>query len=168
VPAVVPSVVQLPAPHALASEVAALSAPPAAAAVATSIGAAAPAPAAATAAPVWQPGSIVAIFISDGTADHPNAGLLFGNGYSFTAANLECAGATACDGGNAGLLVGTGGNGRIDASRRAAIVAHRDLACCKQGKYRAQPEKHPTLSAGLRAAGFTESPSQIRHDPVGD
>ena len=64
----------------------------------------------ASAGPVgWAPGSILAIFISDGTATHPNAGLLAGNGFSFTAES--CAVAVACDGGWGGLLVGNGGNG---------------------------------------------------------
>jgi len=45
----------------------------------------------------------------DGTADNPNAGLLFGNGFSWAA--TSCTGSTACDGGNAGLFGGNGGNG---------------------------------------------------------
>ncbi len=45
----------------------------------------------------------------DGTADHPNAGILFGNGFSWNAST--CTGTTACHGGNAGLWGGTAGDG---------------------------------------------------------
>ncbi len=45
----------------------------------------------------------------DGTAEHPNAGVLFGNGFSWDASS--CTGGVACTGGNAGLLGGDGGNG---------------------------------------------------------
>ena len=38
-----------------------------------------------TKAATWQPGSILRIFIGDGTAENPNAGILLGNGYSYTA-----------------------------------------------------------------------------------
>ncbi|MCB1292347.1 MAG: hypothetical protein KDB45_12680 [Mycobacterium sp.] len=44
----------------------------------------------------------------DGTADHPDGGILIGNGYSWTASS--CPGTTACVGGNGGLI-GSGGNG---------------------------------------------------------
>ena len=33
----------------------------------------------------WQPGSILRFFIGNGTAANPNAGILLGNGYSYTA-----------------------------------------------------------------------------------
>lgn len=45
----------------------------------------------------------------DGTADSPNAGRLFGNGYSYGTVPGDCAG--VCDGGKAGLFGGNGGNG---------------------------------------------------------
>jgi Tuberculosis necrotizing toxin len=62
------------------------------------------------AVPNLSPGGIVAIFISNGTPGHPNAGLLIGDGFSFDAST--CTGsATACNGGRAGLLLGNGGNG---------------------------------------------------------
>ena len=48
-------------------------------------------------------------FIGDGTADNPNAGILFGNGYSYTGYEGACT-SGACDGGNGGLI-GNGGNG---------------------------------------------------------
>ena len=51
----------------------------------------------------------ISFFISDGTADHPNAGILVGNGYSFDA--VSCTGSSACNGGTAGMLIGNGGNG---------------------------------------------------------
>lgn len=44
----------------------------------------------------------------DGTAEHPDGGLLFGSGYSWTAET--CTGAVACTGGNGGIF-GSGGNG---------------------------------------------------------
>ena len=50
----------------------------------------------------------IRVFIGDGTADNVNAGILFGNGYSWT--DETCAGLTPCDGGNGGLI-GNGGNG---------------------------------------------------------
>ncbi|WP_167100681.1 hypothetical protein [Mycobacterium sp. DL592] len=50
----------------------------------------------------------IAIFIGNGTATHPDAGLLIGNGFSYDA--TSCTGGVACNGGNAGLL-GNGGNG---------------------------------------------------------
>ena len=45
----------------------------------------------------------------NGTAEHPNAGMLFGDGFSWDASS--CTGGGACNGGNAGLLGGDGGNG---------------------------------------------------------
>ncbi len=57
----------------------------------------------------WTPGSIVSIFVSNGTAAHPDAGLLIGNGFSYDA--TSCTGVAACNGGRAGLLIGTAGNG---------------------------------------------------------
>ena len=50
---------------------------------------------------------IIGIFIGNGTPQHPNAGLLIGNGYSWTA---ETCPTGPCNGGNAGLI-GDGGNG---------------------------------------------------------
>ena len=47
------------------------------------------------------------IFIGDGTASNPNAGLLFGKGYSWTAQTCPSG---ACDGGRGGLI-GDGGDG---------------------------------------------------------
>ncbi|BBY65044.1 hypothetical protein MHEL_32870 [Mycolicibacterium helvum] len=55
------------------------------------------------------PEAVVAIFVSNGTLSHPNAGLLIGNGFSFD--GVTCASATKCDGGRSGLLFGNGGNG---------------------------------------------------------
>ncbi len=45
----------------------------------------------------------------DGTAENPDAGLLYGNGFSWDA--LSCTGTQACHGGNAGLLGGSAGHG---------------------------------------------------------
>lgn len=51
----------------------------------------------------------IGIFIGDGTAEHPDAGLLIGNGYSWNA--LSCNGNDPCTGGSGGLLLGSGGAG---------------------------------------------------------
>ncbi len=52
--------------------------------------------------------SVWRLLFGDGTAENPHAGILIGNGFSWTAET--CIGAAACHGGNAGLL-GSGGNG---------------------------------------------------------
>ncbi len=57
----------------------------------------------------WYPGLVISIFVSNGTAAHPNAGLLVGNGFSYDA--TTCPVGTTCNGGNGGLLFGDGGNG---------------------------------------------------------
>ena len=50
----------------------------------------------------------------NGTADHPNGGLLIGSGYTFTAADVgttpNCLAGSACNGGKGGLI-GNGGGG---------------------------------------------------------
>ena len=51
----------------------------------------------------------IRIFIGDGTAANPNAGLLIGTGYSWTA--QTCNQGAACTGGKAGVLWGSGGSG---------------------------------------------------------
>ena len=48
--------------------------------------------------------------MGNGTADNPNAGILFGNGYSYTSVGGLCTAAAACNGGTGGLI-GSGGNG---------------------------------------------------------
>ena len=58
---------------------------------------------------VTQIAQAIRFFVGDGTADNPNAGILFGNGYSYTTYEGACT-SGACDGGNAGLI-GNGGNG---------------------------------------------------------
>jgi hypothetical protein len=52
-------------------------------------------------------GDFVAVFISNGTAAHPNGGLLIGSGFSYDASTC----ASVCRGGNGGLLLGSGGSG---------------------------------------------------------
>ncbi|MCW1958962.1 MAG: hypothetical protein KIH64_010535 [Mycobacterium sp.] len=47
-------------------------------------------------------------FIGNGTADHPDAGFLIGNGFSYDA--TTCVGQTVCNGGDGGVL-GNGGSG---------------------------------------------------------
>jgi len=62
----------------------------------------------AAAAGQWQPGSILGIFFGPGTAEHPNGGILIGNGFSWSA--TTCPAGTVCNGGNGGLI-GNGGSG---------------------------------------------------------
>jgi hypothetical protein len=52
----------------------------------------------------------IRIFIGNGDATNPNAGLLIGNGYSYTSYAGSCT-TGACDGGRGGFLFGSGGNG---------------------------------------------------------
>lgn len=51
-------------------------------------------------------GGLLRVFIGDGTAENPNAGLFVGNGFSYSSATCV----SSCKGGNAGLF-GNGGNG---------------------------------------------------------
>ncbi|MFM7693011.1 MAG: hypothetical protein ACKO7U_01710, partial [Actinomycetota bacterium] len=55
-----------------------------------------------------SPECVDALF-RDGTAANPNAGILTGNGHTYTAAS--CGATAACNGGHGGLLLGSGGNG---------------------------------------------------------
>lgn len=64
--------------------------------------------AAAASTPVGAP-DVFSFFFSDGTAGHPNAGLIGGNGYSWT--DETCTDASSCTSGRAGLIYGNGGNG---------------------------------------------------------
>jgi CubicO group peptidase (beta-lactamase class C family) len=57
----------------------------------------------------WKPGSVLRVFVGNGTADNPNAGLLLGNGYSYTGYAGACT-SGACNGGIGGLI-GNGGDG---------------------------------------------------------
>ena len=52
-------------------------------------------------------GDFFQFFVGDGTVEHPNGGILYGNGYSWT---LQTCPQLGCDGGNGGLI-GNGGNG---------------------------------------------------------
>lgn len=52
---------------------------------------------------------LIGMFIGNGTAEHPDAGLLIGRGYSYGTVAGDCA--SSCDGGRGGLLFGQGGNG---------------------------------------------------------
>ena len=58
------------------------------------------------------------MFVGNGTADNPNAGILMGNGYSYTSYGGACT-SGACNGGNAGL-VGNGGDGFAGGNGGAA------------------------------------------------
>jgi len=53
---------------------------------------------------------LITFFVGDGTAANPNAGILVGNGYSYDTLAGGCP-TTTCNGGNAGLFLGNGGNG---------------------------------------------------------
>jgi len=79
-----------------------------------------------TAAATGNPiADFIAIFVSSGTAAHPNAGLLLGNGFSYDA--TTCAGGVACNGGHAGLL-GNGGNGFNGGAGGSAELVGNDGA----------------------------------------
>jgi len=62
----------------------------------------------------WHPGAVVGaiyyVFVHNGTAADPNAGLWFGNGYSY-ADGVGCPTGAVCNGGNGGSLAGSGGDG---------------------------------------------------------
>ena len=66
---------------------------------------------------------VVRIFIGNGTATHPDAGLLVGNGYSWTA--QSCPGMAPCTGGRSGLIGngGAGFNGGAGGSAGASPAA---------------------------------------------
>jgi len=66
----------------------------------------------------WRPGSVLRVFVGNGTADNPNAGILIGNGYSYTTYGGACT-TGACDGGNGGLI-GNGGDGFAGGNGGAA------------------------------------------------
>ena len=51
----------------------------------------------------------IRFFVGNGTADNPNAGILFGDGFSYTMYEGACT-SGACNGGNGGLI-GSGGSG---------------------------------------------------------
>lgn len=53
--------------------------------------------------------TFVGTFVGDGTPTHPDAGLLIGNGYSWT--SETCNQGAACAGGRSGLVWGNGGSG---------------------------------------------------------
>ena len=78
-----------------------------------------PAAASAPGAPAsWRPGSVLRVFVGNGTADNPHAGILLGNGYSYTTYDGACT-TGACDGGNGGLI-GNGGDGFAGGNGGAA------------------------------------------------
>lgn len=98
-------------------------------------GAASPPAAAPTARPsavhsaqieLTQFSSIIGIFIGDGTAEHPDAGLLIGDGYSYIPGvddlpGRVCADGKACDGGRGGFLLGNGGTGSTAVTAATAV-----------------------------------------------
>lgn len=52
---------------------------------------------------------LIGMFIGNGTAEHPDAGILIGKGYNYGTVAGDCA--SSCDGGNGGMLFGQGGSG---------------------------------------------------------
>ena len=52
----------------------------------------------------------IAVLFADGTASHPDAGILGGDGFSYSLEG-SCIGTAPCNGGNAGKLTGNGGRG---------------------------------------------------------
>ncbi|MGV0740844.1 hypothetical protein ABQF30_00500 [Mycolicibacterium sp. XJ870] len=52
---------------------------------------------------------LIGTFIGNGTAEHPDAGILIGKGYSYGTVAGDCA--SSCDGGRGGMVFGQGGNG---------------------------------------------------------
>ncbi|WP_208301242.1 hypothetical protein [Mycobacterium sp. DL440] len=54
-------------------------------------------------------GGLIGMFVGNGTAEHPNAGILIGKGYSYGTVDGDCA--SSCNGGSGGMLFGQGGNG---------------------------------------------------------
>ena len=54
---------------------------------------------------------LTGFFIGNGTQENPNAGLLIGTGYSYSSSDDTYCTSHVCNGGNAGLLFGNGGNG---------------------------------------------------------
>jgi len=63
-------------------------------------------PTALASARTWQPGSVIRLFVSNGTAAHPNAGLVIGTGYSFGRSAGDCTVSSGCSGSRGGLLLG--------------------------------------------------------------
>ncbi len=64
--------------------------------------------------------NFISFFVGNGTANHPDAGLLLGNGFSYSAST--CTAGTACNGGRAGLL-GNGGDGFNGGDGGSAVLA---------------------------------------------
>src|SRR6185312_8073368 len=81
-----------------------------------------------TAAGVGSIGALVAIFISNGTPEHPDAGLLIGNGADGGPGQDAGNGGRAGNGGNAGLIGngGDGGNGSNITSSDNIVAFGRD------------------------------------------
>jgi hypothetical protein len=87
---------------------------------------------------------VISIFISNGTAANPNAGLLIGNGFSYDAAT--CLVGSTCNGGRAGFLLGNGGNGYGGGNGGSAGLIGDGGNAAVGIKYEAPPE---TQGAGV-------------------
>jgi hypothetical protein len=114
-------------------------------------------------------GGLVSIFFGNGTAEHPDAGLLIGNGFSYDAST--CTGDRVRNGGNAGLLgnggagfnggnggsagwFGHGGNGGDDIDSRAGGNAGvSGLVYGKDGRGGAGGDGLAGINGGAGAAG---------------
>jgi hypothetical protein len=66
----------------------------------------------------WYPGAVLRFFVGDGTAANPNAGILYGSGFSWSA---ETCTSGVCNGGNAGLI-GDGGDGFSGGNGGSAML----------------------------------------------
>ena len=62
----------------------------------------------------------IALWVGNGTAEHPDSGLLFGNGYSYGTVPGDCA--TSCNGGDGGFFYGNGGNGFGGGNGGSAVL----------------------------------------------
>ena len=79
----------------------------------------------------------------DGTADNPNAGLLGGTGYTYTSYEGACT-TGGCDGGKAGLLWGSAGDGFNGGAGGAA-------GCSSAAAVTAGPAGRPAHAPGSAA-----------------
>jgi ABC-2 type transport system ATP-binding protein len=99
----------------------------------------------------WRPGQLISILFSDGTPEHPDAGLLIGNGYSFDASS--CTGSAACDGG-----ADTDPLAPADSPAAWALLA----AACREplsSAVRSAPDTQVTSSATGPGGSLTVNPT---------
>ena len=106
-------------------------------------------PAASATANASSISDFIAIFVSDGTAAHPNAGLLIGNGYNYGAADDTLRRRSGCNGGNGGFLFGNGGSGYIGGDGGNADLygnggaGGADVSRCQRRRRRQRRQRRP-------------------------